>query len=284
MIKTNVSLKNHLHSLLPDHYPSYSKFFSRIDGTSALAFYEKYPSPSALLLSTEEEAAKMLYEASQGKLNTSRAHEIFKAVQKDKVPASPYQEIRDFTIKSTIRQIRANMDEIRLIESQLAEFLNHFDYPLISMKGIDVITAAELIAEVGDIDRFKTSAALARYAGIAPVTYSSGMTAVQYANLRGNRRLNRVFFRLALRLTSVSGFKKGQKFAVNPFFYEYYIRKQSEGKTKRQALKCVERRLVNIIYGIMKHKKPYINPPILYTDNESEDIVADDDGVIQILP
>ena len=286
MVKMNVSLKNHLHSLLPDHYPGYSKFFSRIDGSGALAFYENYPSPSVLLRSSEEEVASMLCEVSQGKLNKNRAHEIFQAVRKNKVPVSPYQETRDFTIQSTIRQIRSNMSEINSIDNQLAGFLSHFDYPLTSLKGIDVITAAELIAEIGDIERFKSPAALAKYAGVAPVTYSSGMTAVQYANLRGNRRLNMVFFRLALRLTTVTGYKDDKKFAVNLFLHEYYVRKQSEGKTKRQSLKCVERRLVNIVYSIMKHKKPYINPPIFYTDKESgaDNIVADDDGVIKISP
>jgi len=48
---------------------------------------------------------------------------------------------------------------------------------------------------------------------------------------------------------------------VNPFFYDYYHRKISEGKTKRQALKCVQRRLVNIIWSMMTYKTEYINPP-----------------------
>ena len=52
-----------------------------------------------------------------------------------------------------------------------------------------------------------------------------------------------------------------RKRIVNPFFYEYYIKKISEGKTKKQALKCIERRLVNIIWGMMKHKSEYVNPP-----------------------
>jgi hypothetical protein len=48
---------------------------------------------------------------------------------------------------------------------------------------------------------------------------------------------------------------------INPFFYDYYHQKLSEGKTKRQALKCVQRRLVNIIWRMMATGGPYINPP-----------------------
>jgi len=47
---------------------------------------------------------------------------------------------------------------------------------------------------------------------------------------------------------------------VNPIFYDYYRKKISEGKTGKQALKAVMRRLVNIVYGMMKYKTEYINP------------------------
>lgn len=126
------------------------------------------------------------------------------------------------------------------------------------MMGIDTVTAASLIAEIGDISRFPTPAKLARYSGVAPVTYSSGKTDVQFSNQRGNRVLNSVFFKLAVVVTMTAG---PTKKIINPFFYDYYQKKVAEGKTKRQALKCVQRRLVNIIWGMMKYKTEYINPP-----------------------
>jgi hypothetical protein len=43
----------------------------------------------------------------------------------------------------------------------------------------------------------------------------------------------------------------------NPIFREYFLRKIGEGKTKSQALVCIMRRLVNIVYGMMKHKTAY---------------------------
>ena len=120
--------------------------------------------------------------------------------------------------------------------------------------------AANLIAEIGDIKRFPTASRLAKYAGVAPVTYASGKSDWQFANERGNRKLNRIFFRLAVRLIMASG--QGTKI-TNHYFYDYYRKKQTEGKTKKQALKCLERRLVNIIWGMMKNNTEYINPPLL---------------------
>ena len=47
---------------------------------------------------------------------------------------------------------------------------------------------------------------------------------------------------------------------MNPIFYKYYQKKISEGKTKKQAIKAVQRRLVNIIWNMLKHNTEYINP------------------------
>ena len=128
------------------------------------------------------------------------------------------------------------------------------------MTGIDVVTAAQLLSCIGDIKKFTTSAKLARYAGVAPVSCSSGKKDLQFANQRGNRELHSLFFNLAVRISATVG---STNKAVNPFFYEYYHRKLSEGKTKRQALKCVERRLVNIIWTMLTYDEEYINPPVL---------------------
>ena len=172
---------------------------------------------------------------------------------------SEYQEEKDFTVMQAVRQIRANLFEIKEIDKRLTSFLKNFDYKLTSMKGIDTVLASRLIAEIGDISRFENPAKLAKYAGIAPVTYASGKTDCQFANKRGNRNLSEIFFRLAVILTMTSG--RGTKIA-NHYFYDYYQKKLSSGKTKKQALKCVQRRLVNIIWGMMKNCTEYINPQV----------------------
>jgi len=258
IVKMNMNLKNHLHSFITGHYPSYHKFFENIDCKTALVFYEKYPSPSNLQGTTVEELAQLLEENSNKRLRIEKARQILDCVKRDGETKVAYQESRDLAVRSTIRQINFNLKEIESIDNILESFLENFDYKLESMRGIDTVTAAELIAEIGDISKFSTPAKLARYSGVAPVTYSSGKTDVQYSNQRGNRTLNSIFFRLAVMETMNTG---KHKRLVNPIFYEYYQKKISEGKTKKQALKCVQRRLVNIIWGMMTHKVEYINPP-----------------------
>jgi hypothetical protein len=98
---------------------------------------------------------------------------------------------------------------------------------------------------------------LSKYAGISPVTYASGNTDKRFKNRQGNRRLYSLFHNLAARSIN-KGRNKNTPF--NDMFSEYFEKKITEGKTEHQALICVMRRLVNIIYGLMKYKKEYVHP------------------------
>jgi transposase len=256
IVKLTTNLKNHLHSYLTGHYPHYSEFFSEIDSLAALTFYEHYPSPSHLKGVSSDELYAFLKQHSPLHNWRAKAQEILAYVEADGSTKSDYQEARDALVYSIIRQIRTNQAELETVTDTLAEFLTRFEYKLETMAGIDVVTAAELIAEIGDISKFDTPAKLARYAGIAPITFSSGKSDVKAAHQRGNRTLNWLLYQLSIRVTMVNN-----NVILNPIFYRYYQKKISEGKTKRQALKCVQRRLVNILWQMMTYKTEYLNPP-----------------------
>ena len=256
VMRSNMSLKNHLHSLLTQHYPGYRKFFCNLEGQTSLAFFMRYPSPSTLVGTTLEGLTAFLLEPSNGLLGKERAQEILDSLEDTTVP---FQDLRDSAVQSTIRQIEFNQQELDHLESTLSDVLAWFETTLTSMTGIDVVTAAQLLSCIGDIKRFPTSAKLARYTGVAPVPRSSGKKDLHFANERGRRELNSILYGLAVRVSGIAG-PSGK--ALNPFFYEYYHRKLSEGKTKRQALKCVQRRLVNIIWTMLTHGEEYVNPPM----------------------
>ena len=264
IINTNVRLKTYLHTLLTQDFPNYRKFFCAIDGKAALAFFTKYPSAGMLKDTTVEELAQFLWENSHGRLDLERAQEILDYTE----TSLPVHEVRSVAVQSTIRQLQYNLQELEQAESDLADAYDQFDTTLTSMTGIDFITASQFLSCIGDIRKFPTPAKLARYAGVSPVSYSSGRKDAQYANARGNRELNSLFYCLAVRLTVT--FEPGHK-AVNPFFYDYLYRKMSEGKTKRQALKCVQRRLVNIIWSMLYNNEEYVNPPMISVEKPKED-------------
>jgi len=259
LVRHRAATKHYLHSLLTQHYPNYRRFFEKIDCKTSLAFFERYPSPGTLKNVTAEELAAFLEIPSKRSVGMAKAKQILKSLHDIGAGASnTHQEVRDSVVRSAIRQIQFSIDEANTLEASIEAFLKEFNCTLTSMVGIDTITAAQLLSCIGNIKKFSSPAKLARYAGIAPVTHASGKKDLQFANQRGNRELNSLFFWLAIRVSYPMG---PYHRVMNSFFHDYFNRKMSEGKTKRQAIKCVERRLVNVIWTMLTNNQEYVNPP-----------------------
>lgn len=256
IVKSITNLTNQLHENLNYNYPSYKKFFSDVNSKTALAFYDKYPSPKHLKGVADEELAEFLRKPSHNSCSTRKAREILELVESDGDTTREYQEFRDFIIQSTVRDIAFKSEEIKKVEVEMKKLLKLLDLKLETIPGIDTVTAIALVAHIGDIKRFRNADKLAKFSGIAPVNFSSAGKGKDKKSKQGNRELYGVFYFLAVQQIQVS--KKGTP--RNPVFLEYYKRKVSEGKTKIQALVCVMRRLNNIIYGMMKNKAEYILP------------------------
>lgn len=262
LVKAQTALKNQLHMQLNYHYPSYKDFFSEVDGKTALAFWESYPSPSHLEGETVEDLRKFLLEASNKACSTRKAEQILSLVQTDGEIKREYQTSRDFIIQSMVRDIRFKKQEIKKVEKEIKVTIQKLGMQLESMPGIDTVTSSALIAEIGDIHRFANSDKLARYAGIAPIKMGSGGKETMKKTKQGNRKLYDIFYNLAVQQVQVC---KGSKIPRNSVFYLYYNQKLKEGKSKSQALLCIMRRLVRIIYGMMKNKTAYIMPEMVET-------------------
>ena len=258
IVKSITNLTNQLHENLNYNYPSYKKFFSDVNGKTALAFYENYPSPKHLQGVTDEELGAFLRKPSHNSCSTRKAKEILDIVESDGDTTREYQESRDFIIQSIVRDIAFKSEEIKKVEVEMKKLLKLLDLKLETIPGIDTVTAIALVAHIGDIKRFRNADKLAKFSGIAPVNFSSAGKGKDKKSKQGNRELYGVFYFLAVQQVQVS--KKGTP--RNPVFLQYYKRKISEGKTKIQALVCVMRRLNNIIYGMMKNKSEYVMPNV----------------------
>ncbi|MBN2572389.1 MAG: IS110 family transposase [Ignavibacteriales bacterium] len=104
-----------------------------------------------------------------------KAVQIIETAENDNVREVPeYQYIRDFLVESMVKEIKFKDEELTRIEVEIKLIVDKMGYKLHTMTGIDLVTAAKLIGEIGDIERFPTPAKLAKYAGVAPITYSSG--------------------------------------------------------------------------------------------------------------
>ena len=110
-----------------------------------------------------------------------------------------------------------------------------------ALPGCGAVSAAKLLGEIGPIERFETDAQLARHAGVAPLEASSGKHRRHRLDRGGNRQLNCALHRIAI--------TQGRVHAPARAYLE---RKQSEGKSRREALRCLKRQLARIVFNTLK--------------------------------
>jgi transposase len=112
---------------------------------------------------------------------------------------------------------------------------------LLALPGCGALSAAKLLGEIGPIERFDTDAQLARHAGVAPLEASSGKHRRHRLDRGGNRQLNCALHRIAI-----------TQARVHPPARAYLERKQSEGKSRREAVRCLKRLLVRVVFQTLK--------------------------------
>ena len=114
-------------------------------------------------------------------------------------------------------------------------------HPLLGLPGAGPITAARLIAEVGDVHRFRSADALAALAGVAPIPASSGQVQRMRLNRGGNRQLNRAFYFIAVIQSR-----------FHPPAKAYMTRRiEVDGKSWREAIRALKRMLVRAVFRLL---------------------------------
>lgn len=139
------------------------------------------------------------------------------------------------------------------MDKQLEEMYHMLGCTLTTIPGINIITAVKILAEIGDVRRFLSASKFARFAGIVPLTLSSNGKGKDLATKQGNRRLQAMIYLLAVQMVQ----KPSKGTERNPVFREYYEKKLGGRKNGQQALICISRRLINIIYGMLKNGTEY---------------------------
>lgn len=148
-------------------------------------------------------------------------------------------EYDDLIIRNYGKALRDFTQAINELEKEIEKNLPKKAKKLNQIKGVGSLTAAVLYTETKG--KVISQESLASYAGIAPVDKSSGKTAKHRNNKSGNRKLNSIFYRLSIHQSIFDAEGKG-----------YFEKKILEGKTKRHARKCLARRLVRVVFNILK--------------------------------
>ena len=176
----------------------------------------------------------LLIEGGTGRLLTvTKANELLAQLDAD----TPMTAERIATARHLLDTVHA-LDAARLENRQrIAAEVARCGTSITAIHGIGPVTAAIIIGRVGDVRRFPTAGHFARHNGTAPIEASSGPKARHRLNPRGDRQLNHAIHMAAV--TQVGHDTPGRA---------YYLRKQAEGKTRKEALRALKRHISNAVY------------------------------------
>ena len=153
--------------------------------------------------------------------------------------------------RARVGRIRCSNREIKGLEGEISWAVTASGTTLTGICGIAAVGAAEILAETGDPARFAAKARYAMANGTAPVGASSGRVKRHRLNRRGNRRLNKVIHTAALCQISHSG-TEGRA---------YHDRCIERGKTKREALRILKRRILDRVCTHLRNDLKQKIPP-----------------------
>jgi transposase len=139
------------------------------------------------------------------------------------------------------------------LQTEIADLVEQIAPRLLGEVGFGPLTVGKLIGEIAGAQRFSSDAKLARIAGIAPIPVSSGKTNRHRLDRGGNRQINAAIHRIAV-----------TRARWDPESRAYIERKRQEGKTQREALRCLKRHLIRRVWHELREAAtpPELSPSL----------------------
>lgn len=249
LVKKRTRIKRQILTLLDNSFPEYQqfKFFSNVFGKTSLAFLKQFPTPHSLSRVSLDKLNELLSRISKKKIGQEKAAQILK-ISKDSIYHRSVNSEATFITRSLIDQLEQIESYIKRTEEEILKILNKIPQTLTTIPGFNFITVATIIGEIGDIHRFQSANELAAYCGMVPNIYQSGTFLAKRSHMakRGVSQLSHVFYQAAV-------------FSVrlNSQIKEYHKSKLEQGIKGKRAIIAVSRKLIRIVYHLMKTNQPY---------------------------
>ena len=232
-----------LTNILDKVFPEFKPFFDgRFSGT-ALYILAHYQSPEKIA-NMNAKSYEALRKKSRGKFSMVKFAQL-KALAKNTVGRSDDYLLKQMEITIDIEnQLDAKIDEITF---QISECIRGLNPPILTIPGIGEQTAAIILSEYGDINKFEGPAQMLSFAGLEPGYFQSGQAEHGGHMVKhGSSHLRYALMNACLPLIT-----------FEPVFAEYYAKKRSEGKPHRVALTHVAKKLLRVIYTLQTKNISY---------------------------
>ena len=241
-IRQNTQQINSLKHMLYKCSPELQRFCKKKVPNWVLDLLNEYPTAKKLARAKAERVARINF------ITLSKAHDL---IAKAKSSVSTRGEETDaIVIQSTVQEIKSKQASIKKLKSVLAEKCKGPEVDIVaSLKGIGIDSAAAIMIEIEDVERFATSGKMVSYFGIDPINKESGdKKSITHISKAGRPAMRATLYMCA-----------NSAVLYDPHLKAIYAKHRAMGKNHKQALVVIMHKLLRIIWGMLKSGRKYDN-------------------------
>ena len=248
-VKERTALLNQLQQFVFLTFPEFTRVLKTIFSKTALYILKKYTTPASIGSANLEELGEEMRRISRSKFRTRDAEKLINFARTTVGIQEGLQGLI-LDIQHVLIQLEMLHGFIAAIENEMETTLKRIPYSrnLLSIKGFGIATVAGLIGEIADFTKFTTQSEITKLAGLNIYEVSSGKR-------RGQRRISkrgRSLLRKVLYYAAIQTVRK------NGIMHDYYQKLIGRGMKKIMALVAVARKLLRIIFAIVRDHSEFI--------------------------
>jgi len=240
--------KRRILSLLDRAFPEYESIFSSVFLLSSRQLLTEAVTAQEFADFDLDELTQILKTASRGRLGRAKAEQL-QQVAKQSIGVTFLADACRIQMGCLIAQLEFLTQQVSEIDDALTELVDTLpDQYLTTIPGIGPVTAASILGEIGDIQRFDTLKQLVAYAGIDPAVYQSGQFEAKQTRMskRGSP-----YLRYSLWMAATVARMH------DPELKAYYQKRRNEGKAHGTVTGALCRKLLARIFVILRDQRPY---------------------------
>lgn len=233
--------------VLDAYFPEYAGLFSDMFGAASLKVLAECPTPSEVKRKRASTIAGLLSEGSRGRLGAGKAAQL-KAAAESSVGIRLGEDAASFQLKTMASQVGFLNRTIAKVEREVSALLAKIEPNITTIPGVSTTTGAQIVAEIGDVRRFRSAASIVKYAGLNSGVDESGKFSAEGVPItkHGSPYLRRSLWLAANRARQ-----------YDPRLKAFYDKKRREGKPHRVAVTAVARKLCHVVFAVMRDGEPY---------------------------
>ena len=257
MLKRNSALKNNITAILDEYFPEFVTVFKNpLKGKASLQVLKSFPFPQMILAIGEDGVLAEIKKAVKKTVGIKKVRQLIE-VAAESIGV-------EYGLESTKLKLLIMLSELELAEKHLSDLemsmetmleATGYAEQMLKIKGIGIVTAASFLGEVGDPLRFDSARQIHNYAGYNLIEDSSGKNkSGTCISKRGREQLRALMYKMAFTMV-------GQNKEMKELYNYLKMRKNNPLK-KKQALVVISKKIITMIYSILKKKTSY-NPELV---------------------